>query len=41
MEMIGAILKGVLQTPDLVDDAHFELIIQLLELVSGASVYSY
>jgi len=41
IEVIGNMLRGLLKNPDLVDDEHFEKLLQLVELVGEASIFSH
>lgn len=40
IEVIGNIVRGLTFNPDLVDDGDLEKIVQLMNLVSTASIYS-
>jgi hypothetical protein len=37
IELVGAIIRGVLKDPDVVDDSMFEKIVSMLEMVGDAS----
>ena len=41
LEIIANVVRGLLNSPDLVDDETFIKIIELLETASGSSFYSY
>lgn len=41
IEMIAVIIRGILIDPDVVNDSRIETIIQMLEMVGGASEYAH
>lgn len=41
IEVIANIVRGFTTSPDLVNDVYFEKLLELLELASGANIYSH
>jgi hypothetical protein len=41
IELVAAIIRGILKDPDVVDDSKFEKIVQMLEMVGDASNYAH
>ena len=41
IELVAAIVRGILKDPDVVDDAMFEKIVTMLEMVGDASTYAH
>ncbi len=41
IELIAAIIRGILKDPDVVDDAMFEKVVSMLEMVGEASTYAH
>ncbi len=41
IELVGAIIRGVLKDPDIVDDSMFEKIVRMLEMVGEAKTYAH
>ncbi len=41
IDLVGVILRGILKDPDIVDDAYFEKILQMLEMIGSASMYAH
>lgn len=41
IELVGAIIRGALKDPDVVDDSLFEKIVSMLEMVGDASNYAH
>lgn len=39
--MVAVIIRGILKDPDVVDDAKFEKIVQMLEMVGDASTFAH
>ena len=40
IEVVGSIIRGVLNDPDLVTDAQFENVIEILEIMGNATIYA-
>lgn len=38
--MVGTLIRGVLNDPDLVTDAYFETVVQILEIMGNATIYA-
>ena len=41
IELVSTILRGILKDPDVVDDAVFENIVQMIEMVGEASTFAH
>lgn len=41
IDLVSAIIRGILKDPDAVDDSNFENILQILEMIGSASVYAH
>ena len=39
-EVVGTIIRGVLNDPDLVTDTYFETVVQILEIMGNATIYA-
>jgi len=39
-EVVGTLIRGVLNDPDLVTDAYFETVVQILEIMGNATIYA-
>jgi hypothetical protein len=41
IELVAAIIRGILKDPDVVDDSMFDKVVRMLEMVGEASTYAH